>query len=467
MSEKKSVLESALLEYEEIKHAAEKKLAEELPNKFQNILREELEISNSSYKKIENKDNNNNKDSEMKENKKRTVNEEFDISELDIDSTENIVDNSSDDDELVTIDDIENQIAEMDKLDGELEDASEKEGMSDETSLKDKVDTILKEIEGLKAEKGGEEGGEEDKGEMSADGDDFYANLDKYFNVNEDEAEVDAFGDNHKFDNSDLYGDEYDDEEHLDLSTSELDNWADDGIEDIDVGNFEYEIDEDLNLDEYFDEFESEEGEEEEIEEGLTMTLDHNKNVTGDHLPGKGYASHKEPRKRIGSVNRQNESVNKKYNALLEKNKNLIKKINESKNYKKSVNALLENYKTVLSKYRTQLKEMAIYNTNLSNVNNLLVNEGLALTQDDKIKIIKEFKSVKSINDSKEKYTNLLKEFKSSDKKIIDESVERKVNNSIQPSSKNKLDEVIEKTAYQNDDHLSRIKEVINKIEHR
>jgi protein subunit release factor A len=110
---------------------------------------------------------------------------------------------------------------------------------------------------------------------------------------------------------------------------------------------------------------------------------------------------------------------------------------------------------------------MAVYNTNLSNVNNLLVNESIALTQDDKIRIIKEFKNVKSINESKTKYNQVLNDFKSSKKTVIDEGIADKINNSIHPSSKGKLDEVIEKTAYENNDGLNRIKDVIKKIERR
>ena len=40
------------------------------------------------------------------------------------------------------------------------------------------------------------------------------------------------------------------------------------------------------------------------------------------------------------------------------------------------------------------LTEMAIFNANLANTNSLLLNEELALTNEDKEKIIKEFKSV-------------------------------------------------------------------------
>jgi len=146
--------------------------------------------------------------------------------------------------------------------------------------------------------------------------------------------------------------------------------------------------------------------------------------------------------------------------SLIGENKKLTKKLNENKKQKISINTLVENYKSALEKYRNQLKEMAVFNTNLAHVNNLLVNEGLALTQEDKIKIINEFKSINTISNSQEKYKSFLNEMKNS-KKTISENIEDKVNNSIQPSSKQKLDEVVEKTAYENNKHIDRMKELI------
>ena len=145
--------------------------------------------------------------------------------------------------------------------------------------------------------------------------------------------------------------------------------------------------------------------------------------------------------------------------ALIKENKNLTKKLNELK----KVVPLVEGYKTALDKYRNQLKDMAVFNTNLAHVNNLLVNEELALTQDDKIKIINEFKKVDSIADSQKKYKAVLTEMKDS-RKTLTESVEDKVNVSIQPSSKQKLDEV---TAYKDDAHINKMKKLIEYVERR
>ena len=45
-------------------------------------------------------------------------------------------------------------------------------------------------------------------------------------------------------------------------------------------------------------------------------------------------------------------------------------------------------------------------------------------------------------------------------KKTLTESIEDKVSTSIQPSSKQKLDEVVEKTAYANDKHIQKNEKV-------
>ena len=155
-----------------------------------------------------------------------------------------------------------------------------------------------------------------------------------------------------------------------------------------------------------------------------------------------------------------------KLGSLIEENKKLTKKLNESKKYKTSVSTLVESYKNALGKYRNQLKEMAIFNTNLAHVNNLLVNESLALTQDDKINIINGFKKVETISESQETYKTFLSEMKDS-KKTITESVETKVSTSIQPSSKQKLDEVVETKAYENDEHINKMKKLIEYVENR
>lgn len=186
---------------------------------------------------------------------------------------------------------------------------------------------------------------------------------------------------------------------------------------------------------------------------GTTMT---------SKLPGEDYLSTSEkPRRRFSKFNESEKNVK----VLIDENKKLTKKVNESNKYKKEVGTLLESYKTALKKYRNQLMEMTVFNTNLSHVNNILVNESLALTQNDKISIINDFKKISNINESIEKYNSVVTDFTS--KTTITEEIETKLNNdSIQKSSKGKLDEVVEKTAYADDEHITRMKKLIEHLEH-
>ena len=199
------------------------------------------------------------------------------------------------------------------------------------------------------------------------------------------------------------------------------------------------------------------------VEESHGLT--NRKNITGRHMPSPEHLSTAERNRLPYALQQQNESK-KKIGSLIEENKKLTKKLNETKKYKETASKLVEGYQTVIGKYRSQLKEMAVFNTNLSHVNNLLVNEELALTQEDKVKIINEFKKVDSIVSSVNVYKNLMTEMKVG-KKTLTESFENKVSASIQPSSKQKLDEVKEKTAYSDDKHIQRMKAIIESMEKR
>jgi glutamate mutase epsilon subunit len=93
-----------------------------------------------------------------------------------------------------------------------------------------------------------------------------------------------------------------------------------------------------------------------------------------------------------------------------------------------------------------------------------LVNESLALTQEDKIKIINGFKKVDTIAESQIKYKEFLTEMKSN-KKTLTESIEGKVSASVAPSSKQSLDEAKEVTAYANNEHINKMKRIIEYVE--
>ena len=200
------------------------------------------------------------------------------------------------------------------------------------------------------------------------------------------------------------------------------------------------------------------------VDEILGQGLSVNKRADSATMPRPEYAAQFKEKKLRYAL--QNEALQKKFGKLLEENKKVIKNLNETKKSYEKANTLVEGYKGALDKYRKQLSEMAVFNSNLANVNSLLVNEDLALTTDDKIKIINEFKVVKSFADSKKKYNDFLSEMKKG-KKTISEGVEGKMAVSVQPSSKQKLDEVTEKTAYQDNSHLNRIKSLMETLDKR
>lgn len=491
---KSSVIKEALLEFEEIQEAAvanaKKNLAETYPEQFKNLLKEELNKNKKikeSYKKLdENKESDksddieSNKESVMKNQKnetkkvvkedagkdgvftekpkmpdmvkeerekdfmgdvesgtpnihtplpedgdtytekittkkdtlanKTTMKEEFDITELDAGSVGTALENADDDDEVITMDEI---VSEMGSIEEELSDMGglprpelNKRG-SAEGQKGDAFNQLVKMRKQLDEMINGM-GVAEQKN-----------------NGGQGANQVNAGG-----------------------PTQPMIDEVEDEITDADVMSV-------LGAP-------AMEEQEEPVEESLTQTHANQKKVGGGTIPGKDYKSPQTvSRMRIGV--QENE---KKISSLINENKSLTKKLNETKKYKQSVTTLVEQYKSALEKYRNQLKEMATFNTNLAHVNNLLVNESLALTQEDKIKIINGFKKVDTIAESQEKYNAFLTEMKSS-KKTLTESIEGKVSASVAPSSKQKLEEAKEVTAYANDEHINKMKRLIEYVEKR
>ncbi len=488
---KSSVIKEALVEFNEIQEAAvanaKKILAETYPEKFNNLLKEELnknKKTKESYKKIdeskesENDDVETNKESIMKNQTKETkkvvkedagkdgvftekpkmpdmvkeerekdfmgdvenetpniadgqtedgdtftekittkketlanktsIKEEFDVTELDTNSVGSALENMNEEDEVITIDEIENEIQDMDNLEEELSDMGglprpelEKRG-TPENQGGDAFTKLIKMREQL---------------------DEMISGMDEQKNNGGQGAnKINAGG-----------------------PTQPMIDEVEGDITDADVASV----------------LGAPAMEEQEVDENLEHTQTHaNARKTGaqNHV---NYG--KEERLRDAMKNENKET---KISSLINENKSLTKKLNETKKYKQSVTTLVEQYKSALEKYRNQLKEMATFNTNLAHVNNLLVNESLALTQEDKIKIINEFKKVDTIAESQKKYKEFLTEMKES-KPTLTESIENKVSASIQPSSKQIIDEAKEVTAYADNAHIQKMKKLIEYVEKR
>ena len=183
--------------------------------------------------------------------------------------------------------------------------------------------------------------------------------------------------------------------------------------------------------------------------------------VNAARLPNQGA----EYRDRAGhSRNRpewSNEAV-KKMKTLLGDKKKLSKKMNEYRTALKASTKIVEQYKGGLKKYREHLQEMAIFNTNLSHVNNILV-ESVENKEDVK-GIINKFKNIGSIDESKKVFKLVMTEMKQNDKEVISEEVEAKLNKEIigESSSVNgDKSKVITESAYKNDAHLNKLKKLI------
>jgi hypothetical protein len=514
---KTSVIKEAVAEYKELMEAAsanaKKKLADEFPNEFNKLLKEEIDNKNKpkkeSYRKIDegkesDKDDvETNKESVMK-NEKETkkvvkeeegkakklgkpfeekapengpdvvkeerdkdfmgdietdtpnkadgktedgdtfveepttkkeslandtqIKEEFDITELDASSVGTALENAEEDDEVITMDEIESEIANMEGLDEDLAagtDAEKPKAGKDDgiaytklVGMKKQIDEMLDEMKNR--------GGDGANSPERAHGGPTQSLI--------DEEEVDE---------QKKHGGKGANEVNLGGPTTAM---IDEEDEEITRDDVEAVLGGEVN--------------EEEVDENLEHTqTHHNARKTGSH----NHTNYgKENRLRDAM---KNEGEDKKIGSLIKENKELTKKLNETKKYKQSVTTLVEQYKGALEKYRNHLKEMAVFNSNLAHVNNLLVNESLSLTQKDKISIINEFKKVNTIAESQNKYKSILTEMKK-DKRTLTENLEDKVSASVAPSSK-KLDEAKEVTAYENNEHINKMKRLIETIEGR
>lgn len=416
---KKSILTEALTDYKEIMEAADQnaknKLAKELPEKFNQLLNEELKSKNKLAKEFD-KDNTK-KNKESVETDETNLNDESDMTNQ-VKETEKVAKKSVDKktlkeefetpetlgnlDEFMTLDEIEAEIANFHKPEGEETFAPEG----------DEVPAIDGEPEAEEAEETPDE-------EM----------YEKLVQLRDElNSAIEAFGE----------------EKGLGDTTGE------ETTDDIEIPSDE-EINELVN-----------QTDNEEIEEAHGLSYSARRNATGRHLPNADHLSKGE----LDQAPMRFQESEKKVKSLINENKNLTKQLNEAKAKTNEINETVNKFKVAVNKYRQQLTEMAVFNTNIAHVNNILVNESLALTQEDKLRVINEFKSVATITESQNKYKSILSEMTSS-KKNITESVEEKITTVIEASSKHKLDEVIEKTAYKNNEHIDKIKKLINYVERR
>lgn len=204
---------------------------------------------------------------------------------------------------------------------------------------------------------------------------------------------------------------------------------------------------------------EAEQVAEEVVDETHGVGLSANKLVGGTNAPQLDHKDYAKDKVRLALQKEQNEKLQKRINSLVKENFELTKKANKADSVVKEMTKINEAYKNAIDKYRKQLNEMALVSTNIANVNNILVNESLALSFDDKKNMINEFKKVSTVEESENTYKKIVKEFTEA-KKTIKESVEDKISKStIAPSSSNEVNESLEPKNEINE-HIEKIKKL-------
>ena len=521
--DKKSILEEAATDLIEIVEAAKKvakdNLANELPEKFDMLLNEELEKVSSKESVNESvKDRNKKEPVKGKKTgkKKESINEELDMSNFSLGEVENAFDQAGDSEEFAVVPDEETQdevtvdsIAQAINSIGDTvtqKEVAEAESVSDPYSkfkeLAEQMGQMVKEMEDTKMheEYGTQfdsqmtelygEGyaqtlGEEKCGQLKEmfiahkKGEPFGDNSHQSPNVNESSTEpFIEKGKTLSEDEDQPYDKKSDPSTEQGKSIDEMHDKvprgatapADKGHNTTPAGinekdeKIEVEIEDDkVEVEVGGEDDKEEEREEKPVDEIHGQSYSSGK-VRAGTLPNDGAGYRDRPGHSRNRPQWSNETYEKRMKSLIQENKKLTKENNVAKKSFAKAENLVENYKKHLEKYRTQLREMAVFNTNLSNVNNLFVNEELALTKNDKISIVNKFKSINSLDESDKVYGEILTEMKQG-KKTITEDVEKKVITSVGESSKKKIDEAIERTAYADNEHVKKIKKLMNYVD--
>lgn len=188
--------------------------------------------------------------------------------------------------------------------------------------------------------------------------------------------------------------------------------------------------------------------EEEDVDEGLARTRGYarqgNRRHGASHNPvrkdGTRYSESKRTRKPL--INRKPKSSTVSETKIMKEYKELKSK---NKEYKKALNV-----------FKDKLNEVALFNTNLAYVNRLFTEH--STTKKEKMDILKRFDNAESIKESKNIYKTIKTEL--DNKQPINESIEKKVNKTIESSKATNLNE---STAYV-DPQITAIKDLMRRI---
>ena len=221
---------------------------------------------------------------------------------------------------------------------------------------------------------------------------------------------------------------------------------------------YEIELDDDSDLMEMMGSMEDE-SEEDEIEEGLARTRGYarqgNRRHGASHNPtrrdGSRFSESRKVRKPIITESKRTVKpvVNRKPKTSTVSETKIMKEYRELKSKN-------EEYKKALNVFKDKLNEVALFNTNLAYVNRLFTEH--STTKKEKMDILKRFDNAESIKESKNIYKTIKTELDNA--KPINESIERKVNKTIESSKSTNLNE---STAYV-DPQITAIKDLMRRI---
>jgi len=452
----KSILEEAVLEVKQIKEAAEKsameKLANAMPKEFDKFLKEELNkstikepttVGNKKESQIINESilddaEESTFDEKLADEEQTCCDDEvLDMTSLSLDDVEAAYNDANSEDEIEIVDDYE-----LESQDGVISNDMMKDIEEELTQMGGSNDDVVD--DNYESEESKTSDPYEFMKKMHEELSDAIKAIEEKLSLEGYQSEFDGkmgemYGDKFK----ESLGEEKYNEMFEIYKSKKMDEVK--KVKEVEVDKREEELSEVVTPEGH------EEGKE--VDEAHGVSLSNNKKVSGNKTPRLDYKNY--AKNKVRSALQES----KKLSSLLEENKKLTKKLNENKSKANQLVDVVNQYRTALEKYRKQLTEMAVFNNNLAHVNSILLNEEFALTSGEKKSIIDQFKKVSTLEESEKKYKEVISEI--SKKKVVNESIEEKLTDSIQPSSANVLGTVVENTAFVNE-HVNKIKKLMD-----
>jgi len=458
---KKSIIEEALLEAKSLEDAlkanTKEMLAAHMSKEFESIVE-------SSLKE---------KDEEVKEEETEEVSEQMDDDAIEgsDDEKEEVVDLDVDEDDDSDEDEMEDmEMGDM-ELDLDVVDSDEDEVDDVELDLDTELDLDAGEGEeemgdvemDLELPMDMEMGGEEVMDLTDASDDEVVKVFKKL--SDDDEVEVVKDGDAiHLTDNE--TGAEYYIKESMDemgKMMNEKEYCAEGDCGGMGETIYEIEMDEDSDIAEMMKEMDDtdeghyEEGyhmKEEDVEEGVYIDEEEEK-LEEDKLQRHRKFAGKQ-RYSGAKLGRRDESRKTRKPLLNRKPKTSTVSENKIMKDYRELKSKNEEYKKALNVFKDKLNEVALFNTNLAYVNRLFTEH--STTKKEKMDILKRFDNAETIKESKNIYKTVKTEL--DNVQPINESVERKVNKTIESSKSTNLNE---STAYV-DPQITAIKDLMRRI---